>query len=374
MAGIGAQSGTAPTASLQLRRVTAIAASAAGCLALLTASQTYLTMLSHGHSFLRLLLWQLGCWGFWALAAPGFVALRGHVRTRRLVLIAIVLAVAHTLFVPLLAMWIQPFAPIAYAFGDLWHRWWFFALVDPLLVALIVVGGRTVANYERTAQLELRETQLNEQLARAQLDALRLEIQPHFLFNTLNSLAALIRANDNPAALSMLLSLSDVMRDTLERTDRQMAPLGRELELIRKYVELQRARFGSRLRVSYQIERAAERAEVPVLLLQPLVENAIRHGIGPRARGGQLVVGATVDSSEFLRLWVSDDGVGLREGFDLAQDSRTGLGNTRARLLHFYGPRAELALRREPGGGTLAEIVMPATGADSGRLLENGAA
>jgi signal transduction histidine kinase len=361
-------------ASLSRWRIAAIAGSASACLAALTASQTYVTMLSHGHSFLRLLLWQLGCWGFWALAAPGIVRLRGHVRTRRLVVIAIMLAMAHTVFVPVLAMWIQPFAPISYEFGDLWHRWWFFALVDPLLVTLIVVGGRSVANYERTGQLELRESQLKEQLARAQLDALRLEIQPHFLFNTLNSLAALIRANDNPAALSMLLSLSDVIRDTLERTDGQMAPLGRELDLIRKYVELQRARFGNRLHVSYQVEPAAERCDVPVLLLQPLVENALRHGIGPRARGGQLVVGASLDSSDFLRLWVSDDGVGLRHGFDLSNDARTGLGNTRARLLHLYGSRAELALRREPGGGTLVEIVMPAAGAETTGLLENGAA
>jgi sensor histidine kinase YesM len=271
-------------------------------------------------------------------------------------------------------MWVQPFLPFSYDFADLKNRWWFYVLVDPLLVTLIIVGGRSVANYERTAQLEVRESQLEARLTRAQLDALRLEIQPHFLFNTLNSLAALIRANDNTAALSMLLSLSDMMRDTLGRTDRQTAPLGRELELIRKYVELQRVRFGNRLQVRYQVDRAAEGCTIPVLLLQPLVENALRHGLAPRAGGGQLVVGASLDSSEFLRLWVSDDGVGLRPGFELSRDAGTGLRNTRARLLHLYGSRAELSVRREPGGGTLIEIALPATGAGLTGLAESGAA
>src|SRR5688572_19893451 len=151
---------TPTPALLSFWRITAIAASAAASLALLTASQTYLTMLSHGHSFPRLLLWQLGCWGFWAVAAPWIVRLSGQARTPRLVAIGIVLAIAHTLFVPLLAMWIQPFAPFSPEFGDLRHRWWFFVLVDPLLVTLIVVGGRSVVNYERTGQLELRESQL----------------------------------------------------------------------------------------------------------------------------------------------------------------------------------------------------------------------
>jgi LytS/YehU family sensor histidine kinase len=277
--------------------------------------------------------------------------------------------------VALLAMWTQPFEPkISYDLTvALEHLWWFFAMIDPLLISLLVVCGRILASYERTRQLELRESHLEAQLTRAQLDALRLEIQPHFLFNTLNSLAALIRANDNPAALSMLLSLSEMMRDTLDRADRQTAPLGRELDLIRKYVELQRVRFGDRLRVRFQIDRAAERCDVPVLLLQPLVENALRHGIGPKGTG-QLVIGAQVESPELLRLWVSDDGVGVRAGFDLSRDAGTGLGNTRARLEHLYGARARLDVRPAPDGGTVAEIVMPVTGASGVRLVESGAA
>jgi two-component system, LytTR family, sensor kinase len=364
------------TASLSLWRIAAIAVSASACLALLTASQTYLTMLSHGHSFTRLLLWQLGCWGFWALAAPWIVRLSGHARTRRLILIGTGLVAVHVLVVAQLALWTQPFIPkIAYDLSlALEHLWWFFAMVDPLLIGLLIVCGRILASYERTRQLELRESHLEAQLTRAQLDALRLEIQPHFLFNTLNSLAALIRANDNTAALSMLLCLSDLMRDTLDRADRQLAPLGRELELIRKYVELQRARFGERLQVQFKIERAAEQCEIPVLLLQPLVENALRHGLGPRAATGHLVVGARLESSEVLHLWVSDNGVGVPAGFDLSNDSGTGLGNTRARLGHLYGSRAELRVGAAAGGGTIVEIVMPATGPAAVRLIKSGAA
>jgi signal transduction histidine kinase len=376
MSQIDEQPGIASTGSFSLWRIGAIATSAAACLALLTASQTYLMMLSHGHSFARLLMWHFGCFWVWAIAAPWIVRLSGCLPTRRLVGIGLVLTIIHTLAVAQLAMWIQPFLPatspdFAHA---LWHMAWFFALVDPLVVGVLIVCGRSLAAYERARQLSVRESQLEAQLARAQLDALRLEIQPHFLFNTLNSLAALIRANDNSGALSMLLGLSDVMRDTLDRTDEQVAPLGRELELIRKYVELQRARFGDRLRVRYQIERDAERCDIPVLLLQPLVENALRHGVGPRASGGELVIGAAVDTSETLRLWVSDDGLGVRDGFDLSRDAGTGLANTRARLGHLYGSRAELTLRAGAGGGTVAEIVLPATERGAARLVESGAA
>jgi LytS/YehU family sensor histidine kinase len=112
-----------------------------------------------------------------------------------------------------------------------------------------------------------------------------------------------------------------------------------------------------------------------VLLLQPLVENALRHGLAPRARGGELVVGARLESPELLRVWVSDDGVGLREGFDVSRDAGTGLSNTRARLGHLYGARAELTVRAaSAAGGTIAEIVMPATPRGSVRLIESGAA
>jgi signal transduction histidine kinase len=376
MSQIDEQPGIGSTTSFSRWRIGAIATSAAACLALLTASQTYLMMLSHGHSFARLLMWHFGCFWVWAIAAPWIVRLSGDLPTRRLVGIGLVLTVGHTLAVAQLAMWIQPFLPAASPdFGHaLWHLAWFFALVDPLVVGVLIICGRSLAAYERARQLAVRESQLEAQLARAQLDALRLEIQPHFLFNTLNSLAALIRANDNNAALSMLLGLSDVMRDTLDRTDEQVAPLGRELELIRKYVELQRARFGDRLRVRYQIDRDAERCDVPVLLLQPLVENALRHGVGPRAGGGELVIGAALDTSESLRLWVSDDGLGVREGFDLSRDAGTGLANTRARLGHLYGLRAELTLQAAPGGGTVAEIVLPATERGGARLVESGAA
>lgn len=364
------------TVSLSSWRVAALAACSSAFLALLTASQTYLIMLSHGHSFARILLWQLGCWGFWAIAAPWIVRRSGRVSARHLAGLSIAFILTHTLAVALLATWFQPFDPwISYGLAHaLAHLWWFFVLVDPLVLSLLIVCGRGLAAYERAQQLELRESQLQAQLARAQLDALRLEIQPHFLFNTLNSMAALIRANNNTAALSMLLGLSDVMRDTLDRTDAQVAPLGRELELIRKYVELQRPRFGARLQVRYEIDRASELCDIPVLLLQPLVENALRHGVGPRARGGELVVGARLESPDLLRVWVHDDGAGVRGDFDLSRHAGTGLLNTQARLECLYGSRAELTLRASPRGGTMAEILLPAAAPGAARLVESGVA
>jgi len=227
----------------------------------------------------------------------------------------------------------------------------------------LIVGGQAFAADERARRLELRETQLEAELTRAQLDALRLEIQPHFLFNTLNSIAALIRASNNKAALAMLLGLSDLMRKTLDRPAGQMAPLGDELGLVMSYVDLQRARFGDRLEVAYHIDEACRRLEVPTLLLQPLVENALRHGLAPQAAAGHLEIGADRRSGDELRLWVTDDGVGLPAGFDAARDAGTGLRNTRSRIERLYGSAAALVVRPNVPAGTIVELRLPATGA-----------
>src|SRR5207302_7503878 len=130
-----------------------------------------------------------------------------------------------------------------------------------------------LAAYEHAQGLEAREAHLQAELTRAQLAALRLEIQPHFLFNTLNAIAALIRVSDNTAALKMLIGLSDLMRATLDQPVAQTAPLADEMRLITQYIDLQRARFGDRLDVRYDIPAACESLELPVLLLQPIVEN-----------------------------------------------------------------------------------------------------
>src|SRR5204863_3874992 len=129
--------------------------------------------------------------------------------------------------------------------------WWALLLIDPLVYGLLIVGGQAFAADERARRLELRETQLETELTRAQLDALRLEIQPHFLFNTLNSIAALIRRRSSDGALNMLVGLSDLMRATLERRRVHVTTLNAEVALVRQYIDLYRVRFSDRLDVVY---------------------------------------------------------------------------------------------------------------------------
>jgi two-component system LytT family sensor kinase len=365
-----------PATPVSLRWVAALGACAAAFLALATASQTYLAMRTHGHSFFRILVWQFGCWGFWAVVAPWVIRFSGRLALLRLAALGIGLTMAQGVIAAQLAVWVQPYLPfVSYDFGHaVANLWWFLGMVDPLAYGLLVLGGRGMATWERARRLQLRESQLEAQLARAQLDALRLEIQPHFLFNTLNTIAALIRTHDNPAALSMLIGLSDLLRATLEEPAGPLAPLGREIRLIRQYVDLQRARFGDRLKVTYDIDPACETLDVPILLLQPLVENAMKHGLAPQTRTCHLTIGAAVQDATALRLRVWDDGTGLPADFDLDRHAGTGLRNTRARLARLYNGAATLTIRTAAQGGTLVELVLPLSGDRRIELPARGAA
>ena len=142
-----------------------------------------------------------------------------------------------------------------------------------------------------------------------------------------------------------------------------MAPLGDELSVVSTYIDLQRARFGDRLVVSYHIDDNCRPLEVPTLLLQPLVENALRHGLAPQARAGRLEIGAARRNGSELRLWVTDDGVGLPAGFDVTRDAGTGLRTTRSRIERLYGSAAALVVRPNAPGGTIVELTLPAAAA-----------
>jgi hypothetical protein len=205
------------------------------------------------------------------------------------------------------------------------------------------------------ACLALRATQLEARLSRAQLEVLRIQLHPHFLFNTLHAIASLT-PEDPRAATRMIAQLSELLRRSL-RVGAQEVSLGEELDLVRLYGSIQRARFEDRLVIEYQVEAAMLPARVPSLLLQPLVENAIRHGIAPRRQGGRITIGARRDDGR-LRLWVADDGAGLRPG-QPARGMGLGLENTRARLAHLYGRDQSLELRNRVAGGVEVLLTLP---------------
>jgi two-component system LytT family sensor kinase len=226
-------------------------------------------------------------------------------------------------------------------YSDIWMYW-------PLVCIQALVDY-----YKRFRQQALQAAQLEARLARLQLELLRAQIKPHFLFNTLNSISALMQ--DQPhAAEDMLADLSEMFRASMLSTSRQEAALHHEIDLLRSYMRIQQRRFDDRLTPVFDIAPDALEAAIPTLLLQPLVENAVLHGIAPRVEPGRVEIRA-VRRNEKLELHVSDNGVGMAER---CQEG-IGLSNTRERLLHLYGGEQSMEISSKPGQGTLVRIVMP---------------
>jgi signal transduction histidine kinase len=226
------------------------------------------------------------------------------------------------------------------------------------LICWAILGvGMAVEYYLKYRQRELQTFQLQARLAQAQLQVLKIQLQPHFLFNTLHTISALMH-QDVELADRMLARLADLLRLTLDNAGLQEVPLQQELEFIQPYLEIEQARLGARLQVQMEIDPETRDAAVPNLVLQPLVENAIRHGIAPRPEGGRLAI-RTRRTPGQLQLEVADDGPGLppddgvpcREGF--------GLKNTRARLEQLYGPSHQFTLSTGNPGGLVVTLAIP---------------
>jgi two-component system, LytTR family, sensor kinase len=220
---------------------------------------------------------------------------------------------------------------------------------------LILFAYLTFDYYAKFRDRELRSAQLAAQLSQAQLQALKMQLKPHFLFNTLNSISSLMYT-DVDAADEMLVRLSEFLRLTVDRELDQEVPLGQELDFVRRYLEIEKVRFEDRLQVSFEIEQQAVEARVPALVLQPLIENAIHHGIGSRPEGGSIAVTASREAG-MLHIRVADDGVG-RGACDagIAPRERVGLANSRARVEQFFG---NLTFASSPAGGAVVDIVLP---------------
>ncbi|HSJ25820.1 MAG TPA: histidine kinase [Longimicrobiales bacterium] len=217
--------------------------------------------------------------------------------------------------------------------------------------------GRTAAAREREAtQLALKATRLEASLSRANLDALRMQLNPHFLFNTLNAISVMAMKGERQGVVRMLTLLSDLLRASLENRQ-QVVSLRQELEFLDRYLEIEQVRFRDRLTVEQDVDPDALNAEVPTLLLQPLVENAIVHGISRTPGPGSIRIEAGIIGGETLELRVLDSGSGFGQG----AGGGTGLGiaNTRARLEQLYGADHELILGSRPGGGASVTVHIP---------------
>jgi LytS/YehU family sensor histidine kinase len=221
----------------------------------------------------------------------------------------------------------------------------------------IIAVSHAFAYYRESQDRALTTAQLQTRLAEARLQALQRQLHPHFLFNTLHTISALMH-RDIDAADTMLARLSDLLRLTLERVGTQVVPLKDELDFINKYLDIERTRYAERLATTFIIEPDTLGAAVPNFLLQPIVENALRHGIGPKVGGGRVEVRAH-HNGEWLQLVVQDDGYGVPPDKLDAFNTGVGLSNTRSRLEHLYPGNHTFEFQTPAGGGLAVTIVIP---------------
>jgi LytS/YehU family sensor histidine kinase len=243
-------------------------------------------------------------------------------------------------------------------FLDTWTTSFTFQVLTFLIVYALILTVTYVIDARESMARQMTETaRLNEELSKAQLSALRRQLEPHFMYNTLNSIAGLVRDHRNEAAVSMIVGLSEFLRRSSEDSHRSQVALGEEVEYLQRYLDIQKVRFGERLQVSVNIPAELLRAQVPHLLLQPLVENAVKHGIAKRVAGGTVRVSGTCDNGN-LCLSVYNDGPSLPTDWEAAQTG-VGIGNLRTRLQILHGGESALQLRRADPGGVEVLVTLP---------------
>ena len=224
-----------------------------------------------------------------------------------------------------------------------------------LIYWVIISVGYAFDYYRKFNERELRTAELESRLTQARLQALQMQLNPHFLFNTLHAISSLMH-KDVEAADAMIARLSELLRYTLESTDAHEVPLRQELDFLDRYLEIQQARFGDRLTVRREIAPETLDVRVPNLVLQPLVENAIDHGIAPHSKRGHIILSAG-RVGEALRLEVRDNGAGLTNSQPPVEG--VGLANTRARLQQLYGAAHRFEFANAAGGGLVVTVEVP---------------
>jgi signal transduction histidine kinase len=315
---------------------------------------------------LRELLFEFGDWLLYAFLTPAVFAIskrwpltRPHL-TRRAILhffFSLLFCVAWATCGQVLRLILEGAVKPWFQIGIEWLSWIFITLPFGVAVYLCVVGIEHATRYFIDArEREVQVARLSEQLSSARFATLQAQLNPHFLFNTLNTITVLVRDNDRQGAVSIIEHLSELLRRTLTRHQANEVTLGEELDLVRQYVAIEQARFSDRLRPDFRIPESLLSAAIPSFALQHLVENAIRHGIAKHTDAGLLLVTAN-RSADVLEISVIDDGVGIDP--DAPVPPGHGIDNTRERLRALYGQRASLEITRRAEGGTIAILRVP---------------
>ena len=362
-------------------RVTAIALAAACSLALLEIFRTKLTRVMEGNpvSLDDLLHRVIPMWITIVIASPwcALMAWRFPFRGGRTIRTLLAHSAGASVFVALhLALLLtlhfllgglhrpRGEAVVVFPSGPrLLHTYIFYIAMEMSVYASIVIVLLLLEARGQAAEREIAAARLERSLTSARLESLQAQIRPHFLFNTLNALAVLARKGDGAAVDRAIGDLGELLRASFEAPDRHEIPLGEEMAFVDRYLHLQRIRFPDRLEAEWQVEEEARHARVPVMLVQPLVENALEHGLAT-VRGGRVRVSARRDR-DALEIEVSDDGPGF--GADIAGaggasgigNRGVGLANTRERLALLYGARGTLECGNRSGGGGVVRIRIP---------------
>jgi two-component system, LytTR family, sensor kinase len=314
---------------------------------------------------LRAILFVSGDWILYAMLTPGVFAIsrrwplaRPHLIGRIFLhfIFSLLFCAAWAASGTVLRALLQPEA----LEGNAWRSfasWLFVTFPFGVAVYLSMVGVEHAVRYFAEARdRELQLVRLSEQLTSARFSALQAQLNPHFLFNTLNTIAVLVRDGDRTGAIQIVEHLSEVLRRTLSRHRTNEVTLAEELELVRQYLAIEQARFSDRLQVEFEIDDSALSAAVPSFALQHLVENAIRHGIARRADAGRVKLVARRDR-DMIELLVIDDGQGIAG--EPVFPKGHGIDDTRERLRSLYGERASLLVKRGAESGTIATLRLP---------------
>jgi hypothetical protein len=324
----------------------------------------WLSMLSHGHSPPLLLGYHLLVWLAWL--GPTYVivqlARRFPVLPPRPSAIAVhalaatAIALLHSLYGLVLMLWMRPYDRRTATLPDLQVGQILFSQLplEWILYCLVLGAVLALEFYRRYHERALLAAQLERSLADARLHALELQLQPHFLFNTLNAIAGLVRNSRKEQAVTMIAGLAELLRYSLDHAGRQRVPLAEEIGMLTRYLEIENARFPDRMSFTIAVAEDANRAAVPILILQPLAENAVRHGIARNGAAGSIEVEAS-RIGERLQIRMRNSG-----NLDAASVEGIGLKNTRARLANLYGGAGHFALSQRDGA-VLAVLDLPWT-------------
>lgn len=363
---------------LDWRRAMLVITAACATFGVLETVKTWVMNWSQGtpRSWGYCVLEQMPWWALWIVATPAVI---WFARTFRLddprrarsaaghVVGAAVISVVHCAVAGLEYFWLAGPTTAGHSYADVARffvlRYIFTDLVTYAAAVAIYYAVEYRTGFRRSAiaaaEAEARAARLQLDVAVARMQALRAELNPHFLFNSLNAVAGLVRRAEPDAAVQMLARLGDLLRTTLDREMPLEVSLSEELELLRQFVDIELVRFGDRLRVTWEIDGETRTALVPPLILQPLVENALRHGVSRRTGAALLRISARRAGPQ-LELCVRDTGDGLVASAGLPPREGIGLSNTRARLAELYGAGgARVELEEVPGGGVRAKVLLP---------------